>query len=284
MSGESGEPRSDPKALLGFLVVLAVVLGLLAWGVVRGQGDDGADATADRATTEASAAPSSPTALPEVEVTAPPPATPRRCRGGHVALTFDDGPSETTGEILDDLAAAGVRATFFNVGAREQADPDMVRRTAAEGHDFGNHSFDHSFLDELAPEDLQRNLLGTNQIHEQDTGQTLEWFRPPYGRINAEIRGTARGLGLRRVLWTNDARDWDPDRSVRDVVRQVARAEDGDVVLMHDDGYPATLKALPRILDRWAERGICSGRLVRTRELQRAWDGAGFFVTAGPWE
>lgn len=270
MSGQSAEPRSDPKSLLGFLLVLGAIVALLAYGVVQGAARDDTPAAAASET-------------PTIDVTAPPPATPRGCRGGHVALTFDDGPSGTTGQILSYLEEAGARATFFNVGAREEQQPELVRRTAEEGHDFGNHSFDHAFLDELDLDDLQRNLLGTNQIHEQLGGRPLVWFRPPFGRTNADVQGIAESLGLEQVLWTNDTRDWDPDRSVRDVVRQVARAEDGDVVLLHDDGHLTTVLALPRILERLADRGICTGRLQQTDAEVRAWDGAIYHVTAGPW-
>ena len=80
----------------------------------------------------------------------------------YVALTFDDGPSpRCTPRLLDGLAEYGARATFFVVGCQTVKDPDIVRRIAAEGHQVGNHSYDHPQLDSLtyaqALDDLQKN-------------------------------------------------------------------------------------------------------------------------------
>ena len=93
----------------------------------------------------------------------------------YVALTFDDGPSpRCTPRLLDGLAEYGARATFFVVGCQTVKDPDIVRRIAAEGHQVGNHSYDHPQLDSLtyaqALDDLQKNddllreLLGEGDL------------------------------------------------------------------------------------------------------------------------
>lgn len=105
----------------------------------------------------------------------------------YVALTFDDGPSpRCTPQLLDGLKERGVRATFFVVGCQVVKDPDIVIRMAAEGHQVGNHSYDHKELDKLscgeAAEDMQRN----NDLLCQLLGEGDYWVRPPYGLLSQE--------------------------------------------------------------------------------------------------
>lgn len=204
------------------------------------------------------------------------------CPAGHVALTFDDGPGPGTDELLAALATRDARATFFLVGARARQEPATTRRIVEQGHAVGNHSWSHPFLDELAPRAAYDELLGTNQVLRDLTGAAPTLFRPPFGRTNGEIRGYAEELGATEVLWTIDTRDWD-GATTDEVVASVAGAVDGDVVLLHDAGHPATVEALPRILDDLRERGLCPGRVERTATEQVAWPGQTFAARVVAW-
>ncbi len=149
-----------------------------------------------------------------------------------VALTFDDGPdAESTAELLDILKRHGARATFFMLGIRAREAPEIVARTAAEGHAVGNHSWDHpcwtAIPGKVRREQIRRcaELLGRH-------GTRL--FRPPFGRQTAGGRWDAALLGYRIVGWNIDSGDWwDPDAEhlERRLLRRIAP---GAIVLLHD--------------------------------------------------
>lgn len=117
-------------------------------------------------------APVSAAAAPEED-----PAVPK-----YVALTFDDGPSpRCTPRLLDGLAEYGARATFFVVGCQTVKDPDIVQRIAAEGHQVGNHSYDHAQLDSLTCAQALADLQKNDDLLQELLGAGEYWVRPPYG-------------------------------------------------------------------------------------------------------
>ena len=124
-----------------------------------------------------------------------------RCRarraGRRVALTFDDGPDpQRTPAVLDLLARQGVRATFFVVGARAEAHPELVRRMATEGHVVGNHSYTHSWRFPLRSLGrTMEELCRTGEVLHRITGRQPRLFRPPFGVTNPTIAQAVRRLG-----------------------------------------------------------------------------------------
>lgn len=114
-----------------------------------------------------------------------------------VALTFDDGPGRDTGRLLGMLAREKVPATFFVLGSSVRADPGLVRRMAAEGHEVGNHTFSHKQLTKLSAEQ-QRSEIQRTQDAIAAAGARATVFRPPYGSYNADTRRVA---GLPLILW-----------------------------------------------------------------------------------
>jgi peptidoglycan/xylan/chitin deacetylase (PgdA/CDA1 family) len=179
--------------------------------------------------------------------------------GPRVALTFDDGPHpDTTPAILDALAAAGARATFFVLGRSAFSAPDLVRRMVSEGHTVGIHGWDHRPLTLSAPRRLRRELNASRKAVEDATGASVRWFRPPYGYRGPSLARVLREEGLITVGWRFAARDW-ASRTADEVCRHVlSRIRRSDVVLLHDAGPGArlTVEALPRILAGLEERGL----------------------------
>jgi len=183
-----------------------------------------------------------------------------------VGLTIDDGPTASTGDLLTILRAHGATATFFNVGAQAEKYPDAVRAEAAIGQ-VGNHTYSHSFLDQLTDKQAYNDLLGTNQIIESMIGTAPVLFRPPFDRVNAATEGIAQSLGMTTVLWNVDTRDY---AGGNDLVSRFASARAGDVILIHD-GRAITRTLLPQVLDQLSARKLCTGRVVPSTTPHFAW-------------
>jgi len=185
--------------------------------------------------------------------------TPLYCGGRHgryVALTFDDGPSQYTPRILRLLRRARARATFFVIGRRADARPDLVRAESLLGA-VGNHTWTHPRLASLARRDVIRQLLRTQAAIVRATGGVRPiLFRPPYGVGTPAETAAVHALRLVDVRWSVDALDARPGADARAVVRNVlAGVRPGAIVVLHDI-YPWTVAALPRILRVLRHRGL----------------------------
>ncbi|MFD1375059.1 polysaccharide deacetylase family protein [Micrococcus antarcticus] len=168
-----------------------------------------------------------------------------------VALTFDDGPSQYTGRLLDELKAAEAPATFFLVGKNIAKYPDAVKRMAAEGHQLGSHTWDHAHLTTLTREQIQHELGWTSEAVEKASGHEPTVFRPPYGNHGAVYD---RLVPYPLVLWDVDTLDWkhhDPEKTVRIAMDEV---HPGSIILMHDI-HESSVKALPDLVEKLKAEG-----------------------------
>jgi peptidoglycan/xylan/chitin deacetylase (PgdA/CDA1 family) len=170
-----------------------------------------------------------------------------------VALTFDDGPGPTTGEILDILEEKRADGTFFMLGQAVEADPEMVREITLRGNEVANHSMAHDSLP--GSEDLE----ATNDVIEQAAGFRPCSFRPPYGEVDAALTARAAGEDMNTVLWDVDTEDWTDWTTVDSVVEGTkANTRPGSIILMHDGGdvtREKTIAALPGIIDELRDEG-----------------------------
>ncbi|GAT67482.1 polysaccharide deacetylase family protein [Planomonospora sp. ID91781] len=171
-----------------------------------------------------------------------------------VALTFDDGPGEYTGPLLDTLAAHRARATFFVIG-RTVADGDGadLRRMVAEGHELGNHSWSHADLTGLPEDGIEEELRRTQEAVRRVTGVRMAFMRPPYGATDRRVASTSRREGLAQILWNVDTLDW-LERDGAALLRRAGGAEPGSIVLMHDI-HRVTVETVPALLEDLAARG-----------------------------
>ncbi|MFJ8578992.1 polysaccharide deacetylase family protein [Micromonospora sp. NPDC093277] len=232
--------------------VLALALGLVL--LVTGCGGPGK--TPPRAAGQpASGSPTpepTPTPTPQPSRTTPPPkpklrplpktlpAGLHRRSGDHaVALTFDDGPDPRwTPQILDQLRAAHVTATFCLIGKQAERYPELVARIAREGHQLCNHSWRHDLnLGRRPVADIKADLTRTNRaIRAAVPNAKITWFRQPGGRWTGEDVAVARELGMRPLHWTVDPQDWNHPNAKTIIKRVEAAARPGSIVLMHDGG------------------------------------------------
>jgi peptidoglycan-N-acetylglucosamine deacetylase len=155
---------------------------------------------------------------------------------GRILLTFDDGPDPNwTPRILDLLATAGCRATFFMVGLQALRHPGLVRRVVADGHEIGNHSWSHRNPWTMATPAARREVSDGAAAIADAAGIAPRYFRPPYGRVRACMIQQAEHHGERLMLWTLSARDWGLfGASCAAIKARLDRARAGDIVLMHD--------------------------------------------------
>ena len=104
----------------------------------------------------------------------------------YVALTFDDGPrANTTGRLLDGLLKRNAKATFFLIGRQIETNRDLVLRMKAEGHQVGNHTYDHLELEAINPTVVAQQIGKTDAILQNLLGEGTYWVRPPFGCVSA---------------------------------------------------------------------------------------------------
>jgi peptidoglycan/xylan/chitin deacetylase (PgdA/CDA1 family) len=170
----------------------------------------------------------------------------------YIAMTFDDGPStENTPRLLEILKQRNIKATFFLIGQNAEANPDLVRRILAEGHEIGNHSWTHPQLSKLSDDRVTAEITKTQDAIKDASGYTPTLLRPPYGAITPRQREwIANQFGLNIILWSVDPFDW--KRPGASVISQriLSQVRPGAIILSHDihkqtvDAMPATLDAL----------------------------------------
>jgi len=181
-----------------------------------------------------------------------------------VALTFDDGPSPThTPKVLDLLDRAKVKATFFVIGKKAEAHPEIVRDIVARGHTLGSHGYAHPrTFAMLGKSAVRSDIVRSLDVLEKVTGTRPTLFRPPIGHTNPRIAKVVDELGLTVVGWSVRAIDGLATADATKVAARVVRGlEDGAIVLLHDAAerethVPASLAALPRILDGMQARNL----------------------------
>ncbi len=187
-----------------------------------------------------------------------------------IALTFDDGPHKyRTNEILDILAENEVKATFFVVGMMAREYPDIIRRTIAEGHELGNHTYNHSKMKRLSTEKLKSELEMTEEVLFEISEYRPKLFRPPEGWCSESIAAAAGELDYDVILWNIDTLDWahnDTEKICRCVSAGISP---GSIILFHDyvSGECSTVRAISKIIPELKAQGY---KFVTVSELINA--------------
>jgi len=179
-----------------------------------------------------------------------------------IALTFDDGPSESTPALLEILARHGAHATFFQCGANVRRLPEIAREVAAAGHEIGNHTDTHPSLYLKSSGFIYRELAAAEEAIGQVTGVLPRLFRAPYGARWFGLRDAQRKLGLMGVMWTTIALDWKwPAQRV--ARRLLGGAANGAIFCLHDGqrllprpDVGVTLGAVREVLPKLIESGF----------------------------
>lgn len=193
-----------------------------------------------------------------------------QARDGLIALTFDDGPHpDVTPAVLDVLDQAGARATFFCVGRRAEAHPDVVAAIRTRGHGVENHTYSHSNGFAFnGPGGLRREILRAQAAIEHAGGGQPRFFRAPAGIRNPALSFVLTHAGLSLVSWTRRGFDTVTPDGARVTARLRRGLRGGDILLLHDGSSardvrarPVVLDALPRLLDAMGRQGLRSEAL-----------------------
>ena len=182
-----------------------------------------------------------------------------------VALTFDDGPSPVwTPKILDELNNAGVKATFFMLGEHVAKYPEVARRVVKEGHDIGNHTYDHHVLIYYTMEELENEITCADNVIKEVTGVTTRYFRPPKAWLTPDEKIKVKQMGYKIILWSLNSKDWvgfDDKYIVNYILRNI---RPGDILLFHDSGgafsseggkRKQTVKSIGKLVEKLKEKG-----------------------------
>ena len=167
----------------------------------------------------------------------------------YVALTFDDGPRQR-----------GASATFFLVGERAAACPELVRRMKAEGHQVGSHTWSHVRLQGANVQTILEETGRAQQLLTQILGEGSYWLRPPYGLLDEQERAL---LDVPLIKWSVDPRDWESRDTAKVVEAVMGTVQENSIVLLHDI-YPTSVEAALQIIDMLTPQGY---RFVTVEEL-----------------
>lgn len=170
----------------------------------------------------------------------------------YVALTFDDGPrAGTTDRLLDGLRERGASATFFLIGEQIAGNEDLLRRMRDEGHQVGNHTWDHVMLCGVSAEEVRREIGRTDAAIRSVLGEGSYWVRPPYGLLNEDQKS---GFQTPLVHWSVDPEDWKLRNAQKVTALVLRQTKPGDIILLHDF-YDPSVDAALAIVDALEEQG-----------------------------
>ncbi|KAI8065218.1 hypothetical protein BC940DRAFT_241627 [Gongronella butleri] len=189
-----------------------------------------------------------------------------QCPKGQWSVTYDDGPSEDSARLYDELDKTNTKVTFFMVGGQVVKYPDLTLRAFKAGHELAMHTWSHSYMTTLTNEQIVAELKWNEQAIKEVTGFSPRLFRPPYGDIDNRVRDVAKALGFTPVIWTHDTQDWHVsrvdktfkpewvDNNVTQWAKEAPTMSNGGMSLEHDlynVTVDAAIRVLPTFLKTW---------------------------------
>lgn len=187
-----------------------------------------------------------------------------------VALTYDDGPDPTnTPAVLDALKKHHVHATFFVLGKRAAANPEIIKRMQHEGHELGNHGYSHPDYNKYNKAGIADDITKTSTAIRKISGKNPAWFRPPGGYLSYDMVDICRKHKLTIAYWTyqQDSKDWRNGVQGAQIAGHIIQhLEPGQIIVLHD-GAPnglQTARATDMVLSSLEKQGY---RVVTMSEL-----------------
>ncbi|ENY8713942.1 polysaccharide deacetylase family protein [Clostridioides difficile] len=184
-----------------------------------------------------------------------------------IAITFDDGPHpKETSQVLDVLKKYNVKATFFIAGKHAKWYKEPLVRASKEGHEIGNHTFNHPDISNLSSSQIEEEIVKCEDILKEVTGKKPTLFRPPFGSYREkELIEIAKKHDYKVVLWTGvDVKDWKNPGANSIADKIINKVQNGDIILLHDYATNDTVEALDMFIPKMIEKGF---KFVTVSEL-----------------
>ncbi len=183
-----------------------------------------------------------------------------------IYLTFDAGyENGYTAAILDALKKHNVKATFFLVGNYINTSPELVKRMVEEGHNVGNHTYNHPDMSKISSKDsFCKEIESLEKLYEDTTGQkTTKFYRPPQGKYSTNNLQMAKDMGYKTFFWSLAYVDWYVDKQPTKeeaFKKLLGRIHPGAIVLLHSTSKTNS-EILDELLTKWEEMGYTFGNL-----------------------
>lgn len=179
--------------------------------------------------------------------------TPSRA-DNEIAITFDDGPSANTPNVLEVLKQYGAKASFFCIGQQIEQHWNEARLISTSGHLTGNHSYTHHKLFSFFnAHHIVEEIKKANALITEVTGKKTSYFRPPYGVTNPAIAKAVRKTNMQVMGWNIRSFDTSIKDAEKVKERVISGIKPGSVILLHDP-LPNTLPILEAILQYASEK------------------------------
>ena len=188
-----------------------------------------------------------------------------------IALTFDDGPSKYTDELIEYLYQNNCKATFFVLGNKVKNYQDVLNKSISYGNEIGNHSYNHKWLIKLKKEEMINQIEKTQNLIYEYTGYIPTLLRPTYGSINSTLKNSTN---LKIVLWNVDTLDWKYKSVDKIVARATKNLKSGNIILMHDiykRSYDAVKKIVP-ILKENGYKCVTISELNKINDMRKLYE------------
>ncbi|MBC9783382.1 polysaccharide deacetylase family protein [Heliobacterium chlorum] len=187
-----------------------------------------------------------------------------------LAITFDMGYEleGATPRILDVLKKHDAKAAFFLTGHWVKTQPDLLKRMIAEGHDIGNHTWNHPSLPDLSQDKLTEEIMSLHRDIQQASGcdYAAKYLRPPKGEFSRSSLDATKSLGYQTIFWSISSVDWLPSSSPRKVYNDVlSQLHPGAIILLHGNSK-AVVDQMEDMMTAIKERGYS---IVPLTEIQK---------------
>jgi len=171
-----------------------------------------------------------------------------------VALTFDDGPTKYTDDILEILDNYEAKATFFLIGSRLKRYAPYAKQLFDKGHSIGNHSYDHTHINAMSKDRLIKSIAKSQLAFHNYVGVLPSFYRPPYGNITEVQEKILSKHFSHLIRWSIDPRDWDRNKSDDAIIEHIlAKVTAGSIIVLHEK--KRTVRLLPQLLEALHQRG-----------------------------
>lgn len=182
----------------------------------------------------------------------------------YIALTFDDGPSQYTKDIIDTIYLNNSSATFFVLGNRMKVFPEIVRYAGEKGMEIASHSYSHKNLTLINEKDVLKEINSVTILYNEITGKNITFLRPPYGAVNERLKNLSI---FPLIKWSIDPKDW-INRDAEYIKNHILEhAYDGGIIIIHDI-YSTTLESIKLTLPELENLGYKVVSVSRLAEIK----------------